>query len=463
MNPSPDTPVYNLKAVVRETGLKPDTIRAWERRYGLPEPRRTDSGHRLYSQNDITMLKWLVARQNEGMSISRAVVLWQRLQEMQTDPTDAAAIAFSTNLSMAEAGHASKNDMVAQMREAWVQACVNFDEQSAERAISQAFALFSVEVVCVELIQRGLAMIGEGWFQGRVTVQQEHFASALATRRIEALLASTPAPTRTSRILIGCPPQETHTFAPMLLTLLLRRRGWDVLFLGADIPLDNLIVTTRSVHPQLIILVAQQLYTAANLLEMSQLLVNERVPIAFGGRIFTQVPEVRQRIPGHYLGDHIDQAAQVVESVMALPRIQTALTPTPYDYQEALHHFKARAAQIDAEVWRRVGSSGVLHDDLVRANSEFSRNIMAALVLGNLDFLRPTLDAVEEIFENRYEMAEQMVDTYIEAYLNALELHTNGRGAVITRWLRNELYQSYPGLEEEAVPIPSRAAAINRG
>ncbi|HMN28091.1 MAG TPA: MerR family transcriptional regulator, partial [Caldilineaceae bacterium] len=79
MNPSPDAPVYNLKAVVRETGLKPDTIRAWERRYGLPEPRRTESGHRLYSLNDINMLKWLIARQNEGVSISRAVELWNRL------------------------------------------------------------------------------------------------------------------------------------------------------------------------------------------------------------------------------------------------------------------------------------------------------------------------------------------------------------------------------------------------
>src|SRR5215210_4253986 len=83
MNSSPDAPIYNLKAVVQETGLKPDTLRAWERRYGLPEPQRTDSGHRLYSQNDINMLKWLGLRQAEGMSISRAVELWRSLQGEQ--------------------------------------------------------------------------------------------------------------------------------------------------------------------------------------------------------------------------------------------------------------------------------------------------------------------------------------------------------------------------------------------
>ncbi|NJN83496.1 MAG: MerR family transcriptional regulator [Caldilineaceae bacterium] len=74
-----DAPMYNLKAVVQETGLKPDTIRAWERRYGMPAPDRADSGHRLYTDRDIDTLKWLMARQAEGLSISRAVALWQSL------------------------------------------------------------------------------------------------------------------------------------------------------------------------------------------------------------------------------------------------------------------------------------------------------------------------------------------------------------------------------------------------
>jgi DNA-binding transcriptional MerR regulator len=72
-----ETPTFNLKAVIQETGLKPDTLRAWERRYGLPSPKRTPGGHRLYSGRDIDMLKWLIARQEEGLSISRAVELWR--------------------------------------------------------------------------------------------------------------------------------------------------------------------------------------------------------------------------------------------------------------------------------------------------------------------------------------------------------------------------------------------------
>ena len=67
------TPAFNLKVVLKETGLAADTLRAWERRYGLPAPNRTAGGHRLYSQRDIETIKWLMKRQEEGLSISRAV------------------------------------------------------------------------------------------------------------------------------------------------------------------------------------------------------------------------------------------------------------------------------------------------------------------------------------------------------------------------------------------------------
>ena len=80
------TPAYNLKVVIRETGLKPYTLRAWERRYGLPNPQRTEGGHRLYSQHDIEMIKWLIERQNEGLRINHAVELWRSFEEAGQEP-----------------------------------------------------------------------------------------------------------------------------------------------------------------------------------------------------------------------------------------------------------------------------------------------------------------------------------------------------------------------------------------
>ena len=440
MNPSPDAPVYNLKAVVRETGLKPDTIRAWERRYGLPEPRRTESGHRLYSLNDINMLKWLIARQNEGVSISRAVELWNRLVEVHIDPLEQGASAMAGINPPPLVSQPATTDNLAQLREAWLTACLNFDEQTAERVLAQAFALFTVEVVCIELLQRGLAAVGNGWYAAKFTVQQEHFASALATRRLEALLAATPAPTRPGRILVGCPPREVHEFAALLLTLLLRRRGWEVIFLGTDIPVANLVATTRAARPQLLVLVAQQLTTAATLWEMGQLLFNERLPLAFGGRIFVQLPELRTRIPGHYLGDSLENAAQAVENIMAMPRTQPSQAPVTAEYEETLHWFKVRLAYIEAHVWQHMAASDIEPQHLEQANFYFGGMIIAALRLGNLAFLRSQLQWASMLIESHYTLGQPILETYLAAYRLAVEEQLGEHGALISHWLREEGY-----------------------
>src|SRR3954471_24902424 len=68
-------PVFNTKAVAYETGVPADTFRAWERRYGMPRPQRTAGGHRLYSERDIAIIRWLRDRTDAGVNISYAVLL----------------------------------------------------------------------------------------------------------------------------------------------------------------------------------------------------------------------------------------------------------------------------------------------------------------------------------------------------------------------------------------------------
>src|SRR5829696_10532160 len=95
------TPAYNLKVVLKETGIAADALRAWERRYGLPMPQRSAGGHRLYSQRDIETVKWLLKRQAEGLSISRAVDMWNEQIGSGTDPlAGSASAAFGSAAGM---------------------------------------------------------------------------------------------------------------------------------------------------------------------------------------------------------------------------------------------------------------------------------------------------------------------------------------------------------------------------
>ena len=237
MSRNSDTPTFNMKVVVQETGLKPDTLRAWERRYGMPAPQRTQGGHRLYSQYEIDKLKWLTTRQAEGLSISKAVDLWHKLEDQGEDPLQTLPAPTSSTTTSPQVFLSGSG--LADLRQAWVSACLNFDEYSAQHILAQAFAIFPIETVCFDLLQQGLATIGQGWYEDTVSVQQEHFASAIALRQVEALLVSQSFTKGEDRLLIGCPPQEEHTFSPMLLTLLCRRRNWNVVYLGANVPLDR--------------------------------------------------------------------------------------------------------------------------------------------------------------------------------------------------------------------------------
>ena len=156
-------------------------------------------------------------------------------------------------------------ETVAQLRQQWIDACLAYDEQRAEQLLNQAFALYSPETVAIELLQRAVAEIGEGWYKGDVTVQQEHFCSSLAVRRLEALVMAAPPPIRPGRILAACPPEEHHVIGLLLLTFLLRRRGWEVVYLGANVPIEQLETTVAVIQPQLVIMAAQLLHTAATL------------------------------------------------------------------------------------------------------------------------------------------------------------------------------------------------------
>ncbi|UCC87323.1 MAG: MerR family transcriptional regulator [Anaerolineales bacterium] len=426
------TPTFNLKAVLKETGLKPDTLRAWERRYGLPQPQRSAGGHRLYSQHDIEIIKWLIFRQQEGMSISRAVDLWHSLESEGEDPLQMSQ--FARPEPEAAVVSLLAGDTIVEQRRQWVSACLAFDERWAEGVLAQAFALYPVETVCLEVLQKGLSEMGEGWYQGQITAQQEHFASELSVRRIEALLATTPRPTRAERILVGCPPHEEHVFSSLLLTLFLRRRGWDILYLGANVPLERLEATIAATQPQLVILAAQQLRTAATLLKMAQVLQEHNIPLAFGGMVFNLLPALRSLIPGYFLGERLDLAHQVVEQMLSSPPELPPVRPASKVHQQALAHYRERQAQIGTELWHMMGPTDIDHDYLEFANTHLSLNIMAALALEDLDLLSVDLEWLKGLLRH-YRLPDELLRRYLRAYYQAAQQHLDERGAPIVAYL----------------------------
>ena len=432
-------PRFNLKVVVQQTGLKADTLRAWERRYGLPVPDRSGGGHRLYSQRDIDTIKWLMACQREGLSIKRATDLWHQMEgegrdPLQTQPpVSPQAIPLPTPRPL--------GGTITQLRDEWVAACLSYDERRAEQILAEAFAFFAPETVVTELVQKAVSEIGDAWYRGDVTVQQEHFASALAVRRLESLVMAAPPPTRPGRILAACPPEENHVISLLVLTVLSRRRGWEVVYLGANVPVERLEATVGVTTPQLVILAAQQLHTAASLLEMAQLLQRKGVLVAFGGLIFNLLPELRGRIPGHFLGEQLDLAPQVMESLMIAPRPASPAETIPEACLRARDHFRERQGFIEAHLVHELMPAGIVAGNLDSASRELGRDICAALTLGDMGFLDVNIAWMEGLRRNR-RLPTEMLHLHLQAYYRTVREQLDERGEPIVNWFRTMLQES---------------------
>jgi DNA-binding transcriptional MerR regulator len=428
------TPVFNLSAVLKETGLNAEVLRAWERRYGLPNPQRSTGRHRLYSQYDVETIKWLRARQNEGLSISRAVNLWKELIEADRDPLleYLQAKDFSSPLPNAQ------DTRIDLMRIQWLDACMKFDEIRAEGILNQAFALYPVETVCTEILQDGLKTIGDRWYTGEASVQQEHFTTAMAVRRLEALILAAPNPTRQQTILVACPAGERHIFPLLLLSLFLRRKGFNIISLGANVPIEQMKDTIEAIHPNLVILSAQQLTSAASTMSTFESLTDLKIPLAYGGLIFNRIPELRDRIPAWFLGENLDQAIQIIENLAIKQQVFPTTGSQLHPLKDIASKFSELRPLIEMALHNELQKYSLHFEFLGAADDNFFSRMISALDLGNPAFMESDLMWLDQFLIER-QLSLMQINQYLLAYSQAIKNILGTDGAVITTWLDSYL------------------------
>ena len=429
-------PSFNLKAVLRETNIAADTLRAWERRYGLPLPQRTAGGHRLYSEYDIETIRWLIARQAEGLTISRAVDLWNGQIESGVDPLAGHSPSTAHSLQMVPAIYSPVDTNLDALRAEWIQACMKFDEATAEQVLNHAFSVFPVEAVCMEILQKGLSEFGGLWYENRASVQQEHFASGLAMRRLDSLLSGAPVPTRNQTVLVGCPSNEWHTFTPLHLSLLLRRRGLNVIHLGANVPVEQFEETVTAVRASMVVLVAQTLTTAAALQVTAKALSGLGIPVGYGGRIFNLHPNLAEHIPGFYLGDSLPASVNTIENLLKSKVKLNDTKSISEEYVAAHQAFTSKRIHIESTIKEMIPVS--VHSEGFDTGIQFlGNNIAAALQLGNMEHVTMEMEWVKVLLRS-YQRPPSELANFMNSYSQAVDKHINGQGNPIKNWLKEQ-------------------------
>jgi methanogenic corrinoid protein MtbC1 len=181
-------------------------------------------------------------------------------------------------------------------------------------------ATCSLESIILEAIIPTLEDIGQGWMEGRVSVATEHLATHYVRHRLVMWTMSGPPAYPIRPTILACAPGELHEGGLLILGVLLRRRRWPVAYLGQTVPLADLSSLIQDLRPPAVVLVATTETTARSLAEWPQHLpgvVEARRPvIAFGGRIFTEQPEWRVKVPGVFLGKSLQEGVDTLERTL---------------------------------------------------------------------------------------------------------------------------------------------------
>ncbi len=219
----------------RRTGVSPELLRAWERRYGLLQPGRSEGGFRLYSRSDEERIGRMQRHLAEGLSAAEAAGLALR-------PGEEA-------IEAAEASTSPIDDLAEQLSSA----LDRYDEVSAQSVFDRLFSAYSVEHVLRQVVLPYLKDLGDRWEGGNVSIEQEHFASNLIKGRLVALARGWEL--GEGRLaLLACLPGERHELGLLCFGIALRNRGWRIAYLGADTPVDSVARAAGSLRPEAVVI-----------------------------------------------------------------------------------------------------------------------------------------------------------------------------------------------------------------
>lgn len=178
--------------------------------------------------------------------------------------------------------------------------------------------MFNLETIFFEIFHPCLYEIGEAWYRGEIRIATEHFASGFIRGILMNLLQAFPVNNRAPKLLVGCAPEEFHEIGPLMLSVLLRREGYQVEFLGSDLPVDDLVAYAEDVSPDMVILSAGFEHTARPLFQFQGKLseLSPKSLFGFGGRYFNDNPPARKAMQGVFLGSTLAEAIRYVHDLM---------------------------------------------------------------------------------------------------------------------------------------------------
>jgi DNA-binding transcriptional MerR regulator/methylmalonyl-CoA mutase cobalamin-binding subunit len=231
-----------ISSIAERTGLTTHTIRAWERRYDALSPERTATNRRLYTEDHVDRLLSIKAALDAGYKIGQIAGLGTAeirdlggLKRISAEEPSAPLEVNSTSPAGA--------DGPAYIE--CVDAISRLDARRLETALARAASTYGVWQLLLGVVLPLIDHIEQEWVEKRLSVAQEHMASAVIRARLEAVRSSLIAPINAPRMIVTTPSKQRHELGALIVAIVASLQSWHVTYLGPDMPSEDIIQAVR--------------------------------------------------------------------------------------------------------------------------------------------------------------------------------------------------------------------------
>jgi DNA-binding transcriptional MerR regulator len=290
--------MYTIGTVSKLTGVGAITLRAWERRYGLIEPVRKESGHRLYTRRHIDQINRITSLTQQGIRISQ---IRPEMLESEVAPDEG-----------------PEADQWRRYMDSMLAAIINFDEDRVEEVYNEALAVHPIGIVTRKLLTPLLIELGIRWETGEpASIAEEHFFAFYLRNKLGARFHHRPRRNTGPLLLLAGLPGEHHDIGLLLFALAAIEGGYRILPLGADMPLEHLAPLARSRNCDAIVLSGatepgiEVLNTG-----LPELVTATRLPVVVGGVSSVYGCDAITKAGAEPLGQDIDHGLQKLRELL---------------------------------------------------------------------------------------------------------------------------------------------------
>lgn len=285
--------IYSIGTVSELTGVKSVTLRAWERRYGLLQPKKTETGRRVYTDDDVVRIKEVLFWLNKGVTVSKVNTCLQhkkRPEQIEDEP-----------------------DYSNYQRQA-IEAVKNFDQVLLDEAVSRLFSLYPLDVISQKIYPKVLEALSGHWLTSDTAFSEQQFFSFYLRNKIATQFLQPRATKSLGKILVSTLDEAFTELELLFLSAALSNYGFEIVLLGTQsLPHEWSSIVQRIDCLGLVLSIEAN---SMQIQQVEQLATLIDLPICVRTRSPLSAAQLERRSHVHWLPENYHQLLATIYKVM---------------------------------------------------------------------------------------------------------------------------------------------------